>query len=85
MRRMGLAGYCLSAVILAGCAGPTTVTKLVEVPGPTKWVLIPAELLAPCRNADTPTTNGELLDSWHRQRQSLESCDAQIAEIAKLK
>lgn len=84
MRAVGIAGCCLSVVMLCGCT-PTTVTRVVEVPGPVKWVLIPAELLSPCRNADTPLTNGELLDSWHRQRATLETCDAQLAEIAKLK
>lgn len=69
------------ALMLSACTRTVYQTELVEVPGPIRYRVVPAYLLAPCLNGDAPSTNGELLQSWERLRAQLAICDTQIKAI----
>jgi hypothetical protein len=71
-------------LVLLGCA-PTTVTRLVEVPGPIQYRQLPAELLTDCHMLIVaPETNGELLQQWNALQSTVTECNSKIEAIRKL-
>ena len=81
--------YRLSVILVvasvAACTRPPVIEqRVVEVPGPVEYVPVPDSLLTPCVNADTPTTNGELLVSWESLRTTLDVCNTQLSAIGEL-
>lgn len=71
---------------LSGCAcEPEQVPLPVEVPGPTRYLPIPPDLLVCVTDEDAPQTNGDLLVSWKARGERLAECARSMEAISRLK
>jgi hypothetical protein len=77
----------LTLALVAALAGCKTVpqVEVVEVPGPTRYVAVPAELTAECP-VELPASQAplEAVRVAHARRESLEECNRRLAAIRRL-
>lgn len=82
------AAVLLVIIPLAGCVQEKILTRVVEIPGPTRYIALPDALLSPCKAPDTssgsPATNGELLLAYGSQQLMLAQCAEQLQRIRTL-
>lgn len=75
--RSGLVSLC--AVMLVGCASRPAAPVTVEIPGPVRYVTVPASCLMPLSLSDPiPQTNGDLLQLLASYRARIEQANSQL-------
>jgi hypothetical protein len=76
--------WLLILTALAGCKSIPEV-EVVEVPGPTRYVAVPAELTAECPIEEpTVATPIEAVRVAHARRESLAECNRRMRAIRQL-
>ncbi len=86
-RLTALLGMVVVSLALSACTPTSKVTapEVIEIPGETKYLDLPAEMTRRCLiSIEKPTTNGGLKRQWDRLQAALVRCDGQIQEILRL-
>lgn len=86
--RCGLA-VILALAFLAGCAAPREPVPaqpvVIQVPGPTRYIQVPAEHLVPCTIPDRPlVTVGDLYAIRIDLLEALKVCDSRVQAVRDL-
>ena len=85
MRVWGLMSLLL---FLTACATErlVPVPEVVEVPGPIRYVEIPAQLTERCQKVEIPeqATYAEAIELWAEDRSSIDACNGKLAGIESL-
>lgn len=76
---------CLLLILLAGCATRPPRVEMVEVPGPTRYVEVPAELTRECPIEEPRDRSPmEAVRVAQARKQALEACNRDKARIRAL-